>query len=49
VQVLEHQAQRLDLTFAQQQVFDGLQRAPAALQGIEGLPLGVLDQHLQQR
>jgi hypothetical protein len=48
VQVLAHQAQRLDLALPQQQVFDGLEGAPTALRGIEGLPLGVLDRHLQQ-
>ena len=49
VQVLEHQAQRLHLAFAQQQTLDGLQRALAALRGIERLPLWVLDRYLQQR
>ena len=48
VQVLKHQAERLDLAFAQQQVFDGLQGESAALRGIEGVPLWVLDRHLQQ-
>ena len=48
VQVLEDQAQRLDLAFAQQQMLDGLEGAPAALRGIEGLPLRILDRHLQQ-
>ena len=49
VQILEDQTQRLDLAFTQQQVLDGLEGAPAALRGIEGLPLRIVDGHLQQR
>ena len=49
VQILEDQAQRLHLAFAQQQALDGLQRALAALRGIERLPLLIVDWHLQQR
>jgi len=48
VEVLEDQAERLDLTFAQQYVFDGLQRTPAALRRIAGVPLRIVDGHLQQ-
>jgi hypothetical protein len=49
VQVLEDQQHRLHLTLAQQQMLDGFEDTPAALLGIERLPLGVLDRHLQQR
>jgi hypothetical protein len=42
LEVLDDQAQRLDLALPQQQILDGVLEAPTALGRIEGLPLGVL-------
>ena len=49
VQVLEDQQQGLHLALAQQQALEGVEGALAALRGIEGLPLGIVHRHVQER
>src|SRR5215471_7185125 len=48
MQVLEDHEQRLDLALAEEQAFDGVERALAALLGIEIRPLLVLPRHVQE-
>jgi hypothetical protein len=48
VEVLDHQTQRLDLAFSQQQILHGIHDALTALRRIEGLRLGVVDRYLQE-
>ena len=48
VQVLEDHEQRLPLALPEQQVLDGIEGAVPALGGIERLPVGVLDGHVEQ-
>ena len=48
MQVLEHQQQRLDLALPQEQPLDPVERLLAALRGVEPLPLGVVDRHLEE-
>jgi hypothetical protein len=47
VQVLDDH-HRLDLALAQQEAFEGLQDALAALEWIEGVPVGIVDRHVQE-
>jgi hypothetical protein len=49
VEILEHHEQRLLLTLPEQQVFDSVQRALAALLGVQGRPLCVLGGNVQER
>ena len=49
VEVLHDHQQGLDLALPQQQTLDGVQHALAALGRIQGLPLRVLDRHVQER
>ena len=48
VQVLEHQQERLDLALAQEQPLDPVERLLAALRGVQPLPLGVVDRHVEE-
>jgi len=48
VEVLEDQEQRLDLALPQEEALAGVQGPLAALGGIQGLPLSVLDGHIQE-
>jgi len=48
VQVLEHHEQRLHLGLAQQQPFDGVERALASLCRVQSTPDRVLDRHVEQ-
>src|SRR5713226_374635 len=49
VEVLEDHEQRLQLALAEQEALDGVEDPPAALRRIEGLPLSVLNGHVQER
>jgi hypothetical protein len=46
VEVLDDQAQGLDLALPQQQMLDDIHDTLPALPRIEGLPLGVFDRHI---
>ena len=48
VQVLEDHEERLLLALPEQEALDGVEGALPALGGIERLPLGVLDGHVEQ-
>ena len=48
VEVLEDQQEGLHLALPQEQAFEGVQGALAALRRIEGLPCGILHRHLQE-
>ncbi len=48
MQVLEDHEEGLPLALAQQEALDGVEGSPAALRRIEGLPLGVLDGHVEE-
>jgi hypothetical protein len=48
VQVLEDHEERLHLGFAEEETFDRLQRPLPALGGVEVLPMGILDRHVQE-
>ena len=48
VQVLEDHEERLPLALPEQEVLDGIEGALPALGGIERLPVGVLDGHVEQ-
>jgi hypothetical protein len=49
VEVLENDQDRLVPGLAQEQMLDRVQGSLAALRRIEGLPLGVLDGHVEKR
>jgi hypothetical protein len=49
VQVFEHHEEGLLLALAQEEALDGVEGSPAALRRIEGLPLSVIDGHIEQR
>ena len=49
VQVLDDQHHRLDLALAQQEAFEGIQDALAALERIKGVPLGIVNRYVQKR
>ena len=49
MEVLEDHEEGLQLALAEQEALDGVEGPPAALRRIEGLPLGVLDGHVQER
>ena len=48
VEILEDEEDGLVVTLPQEQALDGVERALPALGGIEPLPLGVLDGHLEE-
>jgi hypothetical protein len=48
VQVLEDHEDRLPLALPEQEVLDGVQSTLPALGGIERLPVGVIDGHIEE-
>ena len=48
VEILEDHQERLDLGLAQEQPLDRVQRPLPALGRVEGLPLGIIDGHVQE-
>ena len=48
VQVLEHQQQRLDLALTYEQPLDTVEHLLAALRGVQALPLGIIDGHVEE-
>jgi hypothetical protein len=48
VEVFQDHEQGLLLAGTEQELLDGLERLLAALRGIKGLPLGILDRHVQE-
>ena len=48
VEVFHHHEQGLHLAGTEQEALDGLERLLAALRGIKGLPLGILNGHVQE-
>ncbi len=49
VEVVDDYEQGLRLADTEHEVLDGLERLLAALRGIEGLPLGLCDRHVEER
>ncbi len=49
MEILEDQEQWLDLAFAEYEAFTRIERPLPALSGVEGLPLGIVDGHIQER
>ncbi len=48
VEVLEDEEERLELGLAQEQALDRVQRSLRALRAVEGLPLGIVDGHVEE-
>ncbi len=49
VQVLEHEAERLDEALAQEQALDGLERPLAPMGGVQRFPAGIHRAGIQER
>src|SRR6266540_1801415 len=48
MQILDDQADRLDLAFPQDESLEGVESPLAALRGVKGLPMLILDRHVKE-